>query len=389
MLRTYLAVSIGVMALLSAQPGLAQLRDEMTWTRASDTRRIDFPATPNGEQVLAVDTHTHTVFSDGVVWPIVRVWEAEQDHLAAYAVTDHLDYQRYKADVRTADDHNRAYEIAAEEAKRIGAKVLPIRGTEITRNAPWGHFNALFLKDANALPVDATMNLDPRPALRAARAQGAFVIWNHPWALPGLDAVADPMPPEQRGFVADGLLDAVEIANSSQYSAPAFDMALKHDLAVVGASDVHGPIDVDRQIPEGQHRTATLVIAKDRSAAAIQDAMAHKRTAALYRQALYGRERELAEIVGGSVRPVGRKRTESFLTKDMVELELRNDAFMPFELRFMTESPLTSPRVVTIPAHGGLTIQFANIADVQAFAPKVEVLNAFVDPRTNLVLTLR
>lgn len=388
MLRTYLAVSIGAVALLFAQPGLAQLRDEMTWTRANDTRRIDFPATPNGEQVLAVDTHTHTVFSDGVVWPIVRVWEAEQDHLAAYAVTDHLDYQRYRFDMRNWSDRNRAYKIATEEAERIGARVLPIRGTEITRNAPWGHFNALFLKDVNALPVDATMNLDPRPALRAARAQGAFLIWNHPWALPGLDAVADPMPPEQRGLVADGLVDAVEIANSSQYSAPAFDMALKHDLAVVAASDVHGPIDVDKQIPEGQHRTVTLLIAKDGSAAGIQDAMTHKRTAALYRQALYGRERELAEIVGGALRVVGRKRVESFMTKDMVELELRNDAFMPFQIRFMTESPLTIPRVVTVPAHGGLTIQFAHVADIQTFAPTVEVLNAFVDPRTNLVLTL-
>ena len=215
------------------------------------------------------------------------------------------------------------------------------------------------------------------------------MIWNHPWALPGLDAVADPMPSEQRGLVAEGLVHAVEIANSSQYSAPAFDMALKHDLAVVAASDVHGPIDVDKQIPEGQHRTVTLVIAKDGSAAAIQEAMTRKRTAALYRQALYGRERELAEIVGGAVRIVGRKRVESFMTKDMVELELRNDAFMPFQLRFMTESPLTSPRVVTIPAHGGLTIQFANVADMRAFAPRVEVLNAFVDPRSNLVLALR
>ncbi|USQ97558.1 Sb-PDE family phosphodiesterase [Caulobacter sp. RL271] len=389
MLKTSLAASIAAAALLSAQPAFAQSPDEMTWTRAGDTRRIDFPITAKGERVLAVDTHTHTVFSDGVVWPAVRVWEAEQDHLAAYAVTDHLDYQRYKADVRTGDDHNRAYEIAAEEAKRIGAKVLPIRGTEITRNAPWGHFNALFLKDANALPVDATMNLDPRPALRAAREQGAFVIWNHPWALPGLDAVADPMPAAQRGLVADHLVDAVEIANSSQYSAVAFDMALKHDLAVVGASDVHGPIDVDWQIPEGQHRTATLVIARDGSGAAIQEAMAHSRTAALYRQTLYGRRRELDEIVGGALRVVGRKRIESFLTKDVVELELRNDAFMPFQLRFAADSPLTSPRVVTIPASGKLVILFANVTDMEAFAPKVEVLNAFVDPRTNLILSLR
>jgi 3',5'-nucleoside bisphosphate phosphatase len=387
MLKAYLGASAAITLLVAALPSAAQAPDERSWTRANDTRRIEFPATIKGDRVLAVDTHTHTVFSDGVVWPAVRVWEAEQDHLAAYAVTDHLEVHRYGADISTGD-HNRPYAIAAEEAARIAAKTQPIPGVEITRNAPWGHFNALFLKDVNALPVDATMGQDPRPALKAARAQGAFLIWNHPWVLPGLDAVADPMPAEQRGLLADGLLDAIEIANSSQYSAVAFDMALKHGLAVVGASDVHTPVDVDKQIPEGQHRTVTLVLAPDDSLTSIREALFKKRTAALYRQTLYGREQELSEIVGGSLRVTAKKRVENFLTKDIVEIELRNEASIPFQLRFAT-SPLTSPRVVTVPAHGKLTLQFANVADIAAFAPEAEVLNAFVDPRRALTLTLR
>ncbi len=389
MLKAYLAASIAVAALMVAQPGAAQVLDERTWTRAVDTRSIDFPATARGEQVLAVDTHTHTLFSDGLVWPIIRVWEAEQDHLAAYAVTDHLEAHPFKADMST-DDHNRAYAIAIAEARRIEARTLPIAGAEITRGAPWGHFNALFLKDANTLPLDATMSLDPRPALKAARAQGAVLIWNHPWVLPGLDpAAADPMPAEQRGLLADGLIDAVEIANSSQYSAVAFDMALKHDLAVVGASDVHGAVDADKQIPEGQHRTSTLVIAKDGSAAAIREALLQKRTAALYRQALYGRERELTEIVGGALHLTGKTRAQSFLTKDIVAFELRNDASIPFQLRAVSASPLTSPGVFTVPARGKIMIQIANIADIDRFALEVEVLNAFVDPVRNLKVTLR
>ncbi|MGH1559786.1 hypothetical protein ACRAWD_22995 [Caulobacter segnis] len=45
--------------LLAAPPSLAQTRDpEVTWTRADDTRRIDFPATVKGGQVLAIDTHS-------------------------------------------------------------------------------------------------------------------------------------------------------------------------------------------------------------------------------------------------------------------------------------------------------------------------------------------
>lgn len=388
MLKTHLAAATAVMALLAAAPGLAQQKDEMTWTRANDARRIDFPATAKGDQVLAVDTHIHTVFSDGVVWPIVRVWEAEQDHLAAYAFTDHLEHHPYSPDIAT-DDHNRPYAIAAKEAARVAARGQPVLGAEITRNAPWGHFNAVFLKDANALPVDKTMTLDPRPALKIARAQGAVLIWNHPWALPGLDAVADPMPAEQRGLLADGLIDAIEIANSSQYSALAFDMALKHGLAVVGASDVHGPIDTDRQIPEGMHRTSTLVLAADGSPAAIREAMLQKRTAALFRQTLYGRERELSQIVGGALRLTGKARIQNFMTKDVVEFELRNDASIPFRLRAVSASPLTGPGVFEVPARGKIVLQVANVADIDKFALDVEVLNAFVDPRHALSLTLR
>lgn len=389
MLKASLAATVAVLALLTGRPGFAQTAPERTWTRVHDTRRIDFPATAKGEQVLAVDTHTHTLFSDGVVWPSFRLWEAEQDHLAAYAVTDHLEAHPYAPDVVT-DDHNRAYAIAVKEAARIASKVLPIPGVEITRGMPWGHFNALFLKDVNALTVDATMSKDPTEVLKAARGQGAIIIWNHPWALPGLDpAATEPMPAEQLGLLKASLFDAVEIANSSQYSAATFDMALKHGLAVVGASDVHGAIDADMQIPEGQHRTTTLVLAKDGSAEAIRTAMLQKRTVALYRQTLYGRERELSEIVCGALRMTGKTRAQSFLTKDMVQVELHNDAFMPFQLRLMSASPLTRARVLTVPARDKVVIQFANVPEIAAFALQVEVLNAFVDPRRNLMVTLR
>lgn len=389
MLKASLAATVAAFVLLAGQPGVAQTAPERTWTRANDTRRIDFPATAKAERVLAVDTHTHTLFSDGVVWPTFRLWEAEQDHLAAYAVTDHLEAHPYAPDIVTGD-HNRSYAIAVKEAARINSKVLPIPGVEITRGAPWGHFNALFMKDVNALPVDATMSRDPTEALKIARGQGAVIIWNHPWALPGLDSpAAEPMPAEQRGLLKGGLLDAVEIANSSQYSAAAFDMALKYGLAVVGASDVHGAIDADLQIPEGQHRTTTLVLAKDGSAGALRAAMLQKRTAALYRQTLYGREQELSEIVGAALRMTDKMRTQSFLTKEMVQVELQNDAFMPFQLRLISASPLTSSRVLTVPAHGKVVIQFANVPDITAFALEAEVLNAFVDPRRNLMVTLR
>lgn len=386
--KAQLVAFVAIALFFAAAPAGAQSPPERTSTRAHDTRRIEFPATAAGDQVLAVDTHTHTLFSDGLVWPTIRLWEAEQDHLAAYALTDHLEARPHKADV-PGDDRNRPYAIASAEADRIKSRVQPINGAEVTRELPWGHFNVLFVKDVNAMPV-GDLKSDPRMALKAARGQGAVIVWNHPWASPGLDhGASDLMPVTHRALLADGLMDAVEVANNAQYSSEAFDIALKHGLAVVGASDVHGLIDSDRQIPEGQHRTTTLVLAPDASISAIREAFLRKRTAALFRQALYGRERELSEIVGGALRIAGRKRVESFLTRDIVELEMRNDASIPFHLRLTSASPLNGPRIFAVPAHGVTTIQVANVADIDRFAVEAEVLNAFVDPRRALTLILR
>ncbi|WP_300577238.1 Sb-PDE family phosphodiesterase [Phenylobacterium sp.] len=387
--RLFVLAAALLAASLAPPPTAAQAVGERTWTRANDSRTIEFPTTAKGNKVLAIDTHTHTLFSDGVVWPTVRLWEAEQDHLAAYAVTDHLEYRPYLADV-PSQDHNRPYRVAATEAARIKARAHVVPGVEITRHEPYGHFNALFLTDANALPVDTTLRADPRETLKAARAQGAFIIWNHAWVLPGLEpGAADPLPAYQREILAEGLFDAMEVANSWQVSNDAFQTALTHGLAVIGASDVHTLIDTDTQIPEGQHRTVTLVLAADESVEGLRQALFAKRTAVLYRQSLYGREAELSEIVGAALRMPSRKRVTYFLAPDVVEVELTNDASIPLLLRFTSGSPISRPGVVTIPPHGALAVQFAGVADVAAFAPQVEVLNAFVAPDRPLVLTLR
>lgn len=46
----------------------------------------------DGYQTLKCDFHIHTVFSDGSVWPDIRVQEAWQEGLDAIAMTDHIEY---------------------------------------------------------------------------------------------------------------------------------------------------------------------------------------------------------------------------------------------------------------------------------------------------------
>jgi hypothetical protein len=53
-------------------------------------RELQFPAPP-GYQTLVCDFHMRTVFSDGYVWPTVRVGEAWCEGLKLTAITDHIE----------------------------------------------------------------------------------------------------------------------------------------------------------------------------------------------------------------------------------------------------------------------------------------------------------
>jgi 3',5'-nucleoside bisphosphate phosphatase len=112
---------------------------------ASATRREVKIPDISGYMTLKCDFHNHTVFSDGQVWPTVRVEEAWREGLDAIAITDHLEYRPHKEEVKP--DNDKACDIAIKAGEEKG--VIVIRGAEITRDMPPGHCNALFLKSAN------------------------------------------------------------------------------------------------------------------------------------------------------------------------------------------------------------------------------------------------
>lgn len=60
-------------------------------------------------KVLKGDFHMHTVFSDGVVWPVTRVEEAYNEDLDVIALSEHIEYRPHTKDITTTD-HNRSYE---------------------------------------------------------------------------------------------------------------------------------------------------------------------------------------------------------------------------------------------------------------------------------------
>lgn len=101
----------------------------------------------DGYTTLKCDFHMHTVFSDGLVWPTVRVDEAYREGLDAISLTEHIEYRPHKKDV--VADHNRSFDLCQKQAEKL--EILLIRGSEITRPMAPGHFNAIFLADSNPL----------------------------------------------------------------------------------------------------------------------------------------------------------------------------------------------------------------------------------------------
>ena len=196
-----------------------------------------------------------------------------------------LEYQSHSDDL--SGDHNRSYEIAKPLADKKG--LILIRGTELTKSMPPGHFNMLFVKDAN--PIDVP---DWKESLRIANEQGAFVFWNHPgWRQEGEIPI---WYKEHSWILSKGWIQGIEIVNENSYYPLAYEWAIDSNLTILGNSDIHDPLDFFFDRCEGEHRPVTLVFAKERTETGIREALDHKRTAIYYKTLLIGNADLVSEI---------------------------------------------------------------------------------------------
>lgn len=261
-------------------------------------RKLTFPDIP-GYKTLKCDFHQHTVFSDGSVWPDIRVQEALLDGLDAISLTEHLEYQPHKDDI-PHPDRNRSYDIAIKEAGNHN--LIIVKGSEITRRMPPGHNNAIFLSDPNKLLVDDSIQV-----FREAKKQGAFTFWNHPnWTPQRKDGMAT-LTDIHRLLIREKLLDGIEVVNDRTYSDEALQIALDNNLTIMGNSDIHKLIDWDFKVPDGGHRPLTLVFAKERTAESIKDALMNRRTVAVFKDLLIGRNEFLIPLIENSIKVTSAK----------------------------------------------------------------------------------
>jgi len=251
-------------------------------------KKISFPDV-DGYKVLVCDPHIHSVFSDGGVWPTLRVEEGIREGLDVVSITDHLEYQPHKEDLPHIN-RNRGYELAKAFAK--DNNILVINGSEVTRSMPPGHVNAIYLQDANLLLKD-----DPMEVIREAARQGAFIFWDHPsWPTKEEDGGVKLYDMHQQ-LLKDGMIHGIEVINGTNYYEDAVSLALKYNLAMIGSSDVHGLTEWDYQLSQGNHRPVTLIFAKEKTEESVKEALQARRTVAWHNSLLVGPEKYVTPLL--------------------------------------------------------------------------------------------
>ena len=251
----------------------------------------------DGYLTLKGDFHMHTVFSDGLVWPDTRVEEAWSDRLDVIAITDHDRYHPNKYNLSA--DNNISFQIASARARE--KDILLINAFEITRKMPPGHFNALFVTDANLPDLKDTSMQAFFTAIEKLAGQGAFITWNHPgWAVQQKDTVK--WFDVHQTMLDRGWLHGIEVFNEYEWYPVALQWAISKNLAPFANTDIHSAILTAYGNSPEFIRPMTLVFAKDRTLESIREAMFARRTVAWFNGHLAGSEKLLGELFDKSVR---------------------------------------------------------------------------------------
>ena len=360
--------SILIIALLSISFLHSQAHSHLS------AKPLSFPDIP-GYKSLKTDLHIHTVFSDGYVWPNIRVMEALRDNLDAISLTEHLEYQPHLDDI-PHPDRNRSYTIALEEAKEHD--LLIVHGSEITRSAPMGHNNAVFIKDANPILQDKAED-----AFAEAKKQGAFVFWNHPaWhnqAPQGNPILSD----FQKERIKKGELHGIEVINSVDYAQESLALALEHNLTIMGTSDIHGLIDWD-YTEKGNQRPITLVFAKERNSTSLQEALFAGRTVAIYNDLLVGKSEFLVPLLKASITV---EKASYVKNTQVLELELKN--VTSSDLQFQNESEYSfydSSPVFEIKAGETKKVSIKTLVQKDEITLKLKAIGCFTAPNTQPII---
>ncbi|MEX6690579.1 Sb-PDE family phosphodiesterase [Danxiaibacter flavus] len=304
------------------------------------SRKMNLPDVP-GYYTLKCDFHMHTVFSDGHVWPSFRVNEAQQDGLDAISLTEHIDYEGHPDEITR--NYNRSYEIARASAAKSG--LLIVRGAEISPRVPPYHNNALFLSDANIIPSpymkdwkkkfvmkDSIAHDELMAPFLAVQKQDAFVSYNHPGYSWWDKKDTSIFTAFHKELLEKKILKGVEVVNSGVYNIIAHRIAMQYNLTMLCNTDEH--YDMYARYYKS-HRPVTLVFAKEKTEAAIKEALEQKRTALYFGEYIIAREKEAEAFFKASLNV----KTEAKVRngEPIAMLRIFNKSDIPYRVKASTD----------------------------------------------------
>ncbi|MDD4756370.1 MAG: Sb-PDE family phosphodiesterase, partial [Prolixibacteraceae bacterium] len=252
-----------------------------------------------------------------------------------------------------------------------------IKGTEITRATPPGHFNALFIGDASGYIEEREDNSKDKEAISKAVEQDAFIFWNHPgWKVSQIEGSY-----EWVDFVdelyKERSVHGIEVFNGFGFHKKALDWCVDHNLTVRGTTDVHNVIGYDYNLGEIVHRTMTLVFAKERTEESVREALEAGRTVAWASKYIAGKEEHVKNLFNACVEV-----SPAFHSKnDRRYFEVTNNSDLYFEMNLKegdgTAGIVLFPRSKQVITAG---------ADQQNLT--YEVGNAFIRSDKNLIVDI-
>ncbi|MFA6913151.1 MAG: Sb-PDE family phosphodiesterase, partial [Proteiniphilum sp.] len=187
-----------------------------------------------------------------------------------------------------------------------------------------------------------------KEALMKASAQNAFIFWNHPGWKPGIEGSYEWIP-----FVdylyQNKTLHGIEVINGFGIHLKALDWCIDKGLTVMGSTDMHSLVAHEYDLSkEYVHRTMTLVLAKERTAESIREALVAGRTVAWASKILAGKEEHVRALFEACVELMPVHYTEEKKNGDKINYyELRNNSDLYFELDLKNGN--STKRVVLYP----------------------------------------
>ena len=348
----------------------------------SQKRKVFFKS-PAGVYFISSDLHIHSVFSDGAVWPTVRVDEAIRDSLDLISLTEHLEYQSHISDIPHTN-RNRSFQIAGGYVQKKPLAV--VHGTEITKPMPPGHFNAIFIKDANKFFDKNKEPLSFINGINEANNQGAFVFWNHPmWEANRSDGIAK-LDPIHKEVINKKLLHGIEVVNFDTFSEEAMQIALDNELTMMGTSDVHVLIDWDfNKKEESFHRPITFIMSKNRTIKSIRDALFNGDTFIWYRDLIIGKSNNLKQVIQNNLKVISKGYGFKGRKVEILQVELINKSVAPISLNYIGEYTFHNDyKFIELKPRSSKTIYVKTKKIKETVSLEFEILNYVIAPKTNL-----